>query len=89
MISEIEAVQIANRVVAEISQSAGEKLVVVESRTVRLSEGWLFFYNSKLFVETGDVMYSLAGNGPIYVGQSGSVHKLSSAVPWEDQIGRI
>jgi hypothetical protein len=28
---------------------------------------WVFFYQSKQFIDTGDFMYSLVGNGPLLV----------------------
>ena len=41
---------------------------------------WLFFYNSKKFVETGDLMHSLLGPGPIIVlKHDGTVFETGSA----------
>lgn len=36
--------------------------------------GWVFFYNSKRYLETGDLSYALAGNAPFIVNRyDGSV----------------
>lgn len=29
--------------------------------------GWILVYNSKRFIETGDIMYAFGGNGPLVV----------------------
>jgi hypothetical protein len=31
------------------------------------SFGWIFFYNSKQFIDTGDFSYAIAGNAPIII----------------------
>jgi hypothetical protein len=37
--------------------------------------GWAFFYNSKQFVETGDIEWALGGNAPLIVDRStGELH---------------
>ncbi len=43
------------------------ELCILDGRTRELDFGWLFFYTSKLFRETGDFQYALAGNGPSIV----------------------
>ena len=40
---------------------------IVESATLEKSFGWVFFYNSKRFIETKDFIFQLAGNGPIFI----------------------
>ena len=48
--------------------------VVFEKHTIEKPYGWVFFYNSKEFVETGEFRYRLAGNGPVIVNKySGSM----------------
>jgi hypothetical protein len=43
---------------------------VNEVKTVERSFGWVFFYNSKQFLDTRDIRFRLAGNGPIAVKRS-------------------
>ncbi|WP_394359229.1 YrhB domain-containing protein [Amycolatopsis sp. SB7-3] len=45
---------------------------IVIARCVENDEGWAFGYNSRAFLEDGDVMSSLVGNGPIIVPRSGA-----------------
>ena len=48
---------------------------IAESETIERPFGWVFFYNSKGYLETGDFFERLAGNGPVLVDkQNGSVH---------------
>lgn len=46
---------------------AGQNAVILESRTQEFPEGWVFFYQSGRFVETGEIEESLLGNAPIFV----------------------
>ena len=41
--------------------------VILESKTIERGWGWVFFYQSKAYVETGDFRNMLAGNAPIIV----------------------
>lgn len=41
--------------------------VVLEDETIEKSWGWVFFYQSKAYVESGDELDMLAGNAPIIV----------------------
>ncbi|WP_430649450.1 YrhB domain-containing protein [Bradyrhizobium uaiense] len=43
----------------------------------------MFFYNSSRYIETGDIAFALAGNGPIFVDRNGAVKTLPTSVPWE------
>lgn len=36
-------------------------------RTRSLPYGWVFFYNSRRFFETGDILHALGGNAPFLV----------------------
>ena len=48
--------------------------LLVQSRNL-VGVGWLFTYNSKSFVETGDPDEALLGNAPIIVDHSGGIHE--------------
>ncbi|WP_444893706.1 YrhB domain-containing protein [Microbulbifer sp. TRSA001] len=41
--------------------------VVLAEETIEKAWGWVFFYQSKTYVETGDFRNMLAGNAPIIV----------------------
>lgn len=44
--------------------------VVVAEETIEKSWGWVFFYQSKTYVETGDFRNMLVGNAPIIVNRN-------------------
>jgi hypothetical protein len=49
--------------------------------------GWMFFYGSKRYQESGDVRYLVAGNGPVVVDHvTGEVSMLGTALGLEYQI---
>lgn len=41
--------------------------VVLDEATIEKPWGWVFFYTSKLWRETGDIKYAVAGNSPLIV----------------------
>ena len=53
--------------------------VILDKYTREEDFGWVFFYQSKSFVETGEFSHQLAGNGPIVITrEDGNVHRLGS-----------
>lgn len=71
----------------ELETSVGEELCVLPDETVECSSGWVFFFNSKKFIRTGDPKYGLAGNGPLLVNKNtGDIVQLGTAYPVEDYI---
>jgi hypothetical protein len=76
----------AKQKVLELLQSrrvgGDEGIDVIESKTIEKPYGWAFFYNSRRFIETGDIMHSLVGGGPVVVvASTGEVHELGSSRP--------
>jgi secreted PhoX family phosphatase len=43
------------------------QLVVYETDTIEKAFGWIFFYNTKEFRDTGNFSSRLVGNGPVMV----------------------
>ena len=81
MLTKIEALEIVTKKLQQMSASA-DPFVLVEKSTIETSFGWVFFYNSKRFVETGESRYRLAGNGPVIVNKhNGSIEFFGSAKP--------
>ncbi|WP_324726109.1 YrhB domain-containing protein [Actomonas aquatica] len=53
---------------------------IVDEATKEEYFGWVFFYNSRRYLETKKISFALAGNGPVVVdGASGTVTILGSA----------
>lgn len=72
---------IAEKTVRGIADAANDEFDIVDNETI--DEGWLFIYNSKEFIETGNWRSSLAGNGPIFVDRNGAVKVLPSGIAWQ------
>ncbi len=67
--------------------SDDDSLVVVESYTVERPFLWVFFYNSKKYMETGLRRHRLAGNGPVIVDRrTGAIQFCASNRPAQDSI---
>ena len=61
---------------------AGESLELLASATRTTDFGWVFFYNSKKYLETGEIRFALAGNAPLIVDAlDGSLHVTGTAQP--------
>jgi len=83
-ISVNSAVEAVNRLLAERA-TPGDEWIIVEAETIERDFGWVFFYNSKRFIETGDFIYRLAGNGPVIFNKhTGAVEFYGSALPLQD-----
>ncbi len=66
------------------------KLVVLDQRTREEDFGWVFFYNTQKFVETGDVQWALGGNSPLIVDRhTGDLHVTGTAHPIEHYIEKF
>jgi Immunity protein 35 len=64
-----------------------DEIAIDVAATVRAEACWVFFYNTRAYLETGSMVHALAGNGPIIVWQrDGRATLGSSAIPWEDQV---
>lgn len=80
-----DAQQLAQARLRDLEAASGP-LEILEAETRQTEKGWLFFYNSAAFIRSGSFLDALAGNGPLLVGDDGSVQALTTAIPWEEQI---
>jgi len=86
MMSEREARALAE---AELAKPPNDYVVLITG-TAEYDVGWVFFYNTKQFAETGDLQHALVGNAPILVDrEDGSVHRTGTARPIEEYIERF
>jgi hypothetical protein len=76
-----QAKVIAEGTLRAIADATNDEFGIVGNEII--DEGWLFFYNSKDFIETGSFSSMLVGNGPIFVDRSGVVKTLPTAIPWQ------
>jgi hypothetical protein len=87
MITQSEA-----RALAQSRVDAGTKIEcqIIDSATQDLDWAWMFFYNSREWVETGRIESTLAGNGPLVVEKgSGKIHELRTAFPIDTQLADL
>jgi hypothetical protein len=62
----------------------GLDLVVIDDETIERDFGWVFFYESRRFLEAGRLEDKLAGNAPYIVDRrSGVLHITGTAHPIE------
>ena len=85
MINKKKAIQIAEEWVKK--ESAQYDLVLLHEHTLEFESGWVFFYQTKEYVETGDITQMVGGNAPIIIDKNdGSLHVTGTALPVEKYI---
>jgi hypothetical protein len=58
--------------------------IVVDSATIERPFGWVFFFNSKEYLESGRIHDALAGNGPVIANRhDGSIEFYGASKPVE------
>src|SRR5262245_35198632 len=74
---------------ALVANRLRDDVVIVDDCTIEKDWGWVFFYNTRRFVETKNFRDGLIGNGPYMVNRfDGSVSKTDTAYPIEPYIQR-
>ena len=80
MITKEQAINIANGYISEKNQMSKHILQLQLERTIEFELGWVFFYQSKDYIETGNFMKSLIGNAPIIINKkTGSIKVTGTA----------
>jgi predicted GH43/DUF377 family glycosyl hydrolase len=82
-----QATGIAHEFIGKIAKDNDIELEILSDSTIRVENGWLFFYNTVEFIRTG--ISTLAGNGPILVTDRGEARILPSSMPWQEAIKKI
>lgn len=88
MISRIQAQVLAE---SHISQIAGSEIsfAILDARTVERPFGWVFFYQSRRYLETRDPSEVLAGNAPLIVDRlTGEITETGTAYPLDYYLSR-
>ena len=88
MITEKDAIAIVEKYLdADVRPWIAEEVILLTSEIVHEATFWVFFYNTRAFIETKSLSHALVGNGPIVVSaHDGSLRELGTATPWEEQI---
>ena len=91
MIDRETAEQIVENYFTDYASKIGldDEIVVLKEHTIEKEYGWVFFYDTRKHLETGNVSYALIGGGPIVVERKdGSLYFLGSAWGLEEAIRR-
>jgi len=65
----------------------GDEFVIRDDSTIERSFGWVFFYDSRRHLETGDFRHEIAGNGPLMVNRyDGTISVTGTTLPIERYI---
>lgn len=73
-----------------VSSPWGVTPVIIDEQTREIDIGWVFFYDSKEYLETGDFSNRLAGNAPLVVSKrDGYLYVTGTASPVEEYLGAI
>ncbi len=77
-----------NRVLEILSEKAppDKPWAISESHLTETASAWIFFYNSRRYLETGEIVYALAGNGPVLVNKKTGEVKFYGSLPTVDVI---
>lgn len=88
MITQEDALSIVQRHLLALSPLPdGDNWVVLPDSTIEREFGWVFFYNSRAFLETRNPLLAIAGNGPLLVQRrTGKLEVLGTAHPLEHYI---
>ncbi len=84
MLTKEQALELVSEKLRQMSPK-DDLFVVADQRTIAKPYGWVFFYNSKTFLEKGINSYRLAGNGPVIVNKhKGSIEFFGTNKPPEE-----
>ena len=75
MISNNKARELAQSKLEDLEAASSVELSIMDCETIEFKFGWMFFYQSKNFVMTGNDKFLVGGNAPIIVDKyNSSVH---------------
>ncbi|WP_420139755.1 YrhB domain-containing protein [Sphingomonas sp.] len=75
---------LADEEVKRLGKENNDDFIILDNLTIEKNNGWLFFYNTRDFFLSGNVVDSLVGNGPIFVSHDGLLTRLPSSQHWKD-----
>ena len=85
MLSREEARKIALLTIAESAKKTGYDLIIMEKAIVERDFAWVFPFNTREYIETGDFKKMTIGNGPVVVNRQTGVVVVAPPMP----IGRF
>ncbi len=79
MLSREEAQEVAREQIKRIQTSTGIDLTLVDADTVEFDEGWIFYWDSTGYLETGDFGMAIGGNAPFVIFKDGAIRQAPTA----------
>jgi hypothetical protein len=80
MITKEQAINIANGYILEKNQRSKSIVQLQLENTIEFELGWVFFYQTKDYIETGDSLKRALGNAPIIINKkTGAIHVTGTA----------
>jgi hypothetical protein len=87
MLTKEQARELALKEILRWWDMEDDEPAIIDEETIEEDFGWVFFYQSRIFLETQIFSYALAGNAPIIINKSdGSLHPTGTARSIEDYI---
>ena len=82
--NKLDAEKIALKYVAERQVAANCELQIISELTQEERFGWVFYYDAKKYIETGNPKFAIGGNAPIIIdAQTGNIEETGTAHPVE------
>lgn len=72
--------------VDKLADRAAESFEILQFKTQEVKQGWIFYFNTSDYVQSGNPSDALAGNGPLLVLRNGSVIELPSSLPIDEAL---
>jgi hypothetical protein len=67
--------------------ASGDEWIILDERTIGRDWGWVFFYDSRRYQETGESRFLVADNSPYLVRrEDGSLFQTGTSYPIEEYI---
>jgi hypothetical protein len=71
-------------------RSSDDEVVILSDMTIVKPYGWIFFFNSKSYVATKNILFALGGNGPVvFENANRRITSLGSARPPDEEIAEF
>jgi hypothetical protein len=87
MLTREQAKEIARKEILKHWDIEDDEPLIIDEDTIEEDFGWVFSYDSKIFLETQIFSYALAGNAPIIVNKhDGSAHLAATGRDIEEYI---
>lgn len=83
MISKEQAKKSVEAELQRRCQIPDDTYVIVEDLTIEKPFAWIFFYNSKKYLKSGDINDGISGNGPVFVNKHNGEIKFCGSQKFE------